>query len=106
LFHDLISNLQGDIFFAERFLNHALFDFPDHLRWTVQFDDLIDPDRPREILLDHIMFTQALSGNGRGPLRVPPKGGLVEHEIHERIASLFPGRLSDHRPVSVKLVER
>lgn len=106
LFHDLIGSLQGDVFFAERFLNHALFDFPDHLRWTVQFDDLIDPDRPEEILLDHILFTQPLTGSGGGPLKVPPKAGLVEHEIHERVASLLPGRLSDHRPVSVTLVER
>ncbi len=106
LFHDLIGNLQGDIFFAERFLNHALFDFPTHLRWTVRFDDLLDPERPDEILLDHILFTQALAGNGTGPLRVPANGGLVEHEIHERISSLHPGSLSDHRPVSVHLVER
>ena len=33
LLHDLISNLQGDVFFARRFLNHALFDQPDALRW-------------------------------------------------------------------------
>jgi hypothetical protein len=91
---------------AERFLNHALFDYPDHLRWTVQFDDMLDPDRPREILLDHIMFTQALTRSGGGPFRVPPKGGQVEHEVHERVASLFPGRVSDHRPVTVRLVER
>jgi hypothetical protein len=106
LFHDLIGNLQGDIFLAERFLNHALFDFPTHLRWTVQFDDLLDPERPDEILLDHILFTQALAGGGSGPLRVPPHGGLVEHEVHERISSLHPGSLSDHRPVSVHVIER
>ena len=106
LFHDLISNLQGDVFFAERFMNHALFDFPKHLRWTVQFRDLLDPDRAPEILLDHILFTQALAGNGSGPLRVPAKAGLVEHEVHERINSLMPGRVSDHRPVSVRVIER
>ena len=43
LFFDLISNVQGDIFSATRFLNHALFDFPDHLRWTVRFKDFVDP---------------------------------------------------------------
>lgn len=27
LYFDLISNVQGDVFWARRFLNHALFDF-------------------------------------------------------------------------------
>jgi hypothetical protein len=60
LFFDLVSNLQGDVFFASRFLNHALFDYPDELRWSVQFDDFVDPNRDPHILLDHILFTQPL----------------------------------------------
>lgn len=108
LFHDLIGNLQGDVFFADRFLNHALFDYPGALRWTVRFEDFMDPDRPDAILLDHILFTQAFAGAGAGPLRAPPRSGKVEHEVYERVASLLPdaGVISDHRPVSVTFVER
>lgn len=108
LFHDLISSLQGDVFFARRFLNHALFDNPDHLRWTVQFEDKLDPGRNPQILLDHIVFTEAMSRRGIGPLIVEPNMGKVEHEIHERIASLMPEAMavSDHRPVSLIVSER
>ncbi len=103
MLHDLIGNLQGDVFFARRFLNHALFDSADRLRWTVHFEDAVDPRRDPHILLDHILFTQRLSGAGATPLRVMPGAGRVEHDIHERVASLLPKRLttSDHRPVSV-----
>lgn len=108
LFHDLIGNLQGEIFFADRFLNHALFDFPNHLRWTVKFEDLLDPDRSPKILLDHILFTQALTRSGASPLLVEPGAGRVEHEIYERVASLLTDEdaISDHRPVTVTLSER
>jgi hypothetical protein len=103
MLHDLIGNLQGDVFFARQFLNHALFDIDDRLRWTVHFEDAVDPRRDPHILLDHILFTQRLSGSGAAPLRVMPGAGRVEHDIHERIASLLPKGLttSDHRPVSV-----
>ena len=108
LFHDLISNLQGDVFFARRFLNHALFDNEDHLRWTVEFEDKLDPARDPHILLDHIVFTEAMSRRGTGPLIVLPNMGKVEHEIHERIVSLMPqgAEISDHRPVSLVVSER
>jgi len=42
LHHDLIGNLQGDVFFATRFLNHALFDYEDHLRWSTEFNDKVE----------------------------------------------------------------
>jgi hypothetical protein len=103
MLHDLIGNLQGDVFFARRFLNHALFDIEDRLRWSVFFDDAVDPRRDPHILLDHILFTQRLSGSGASPLRVLPGAGRVEHDVHERVASLLPRGMttSDHRPVSV-----
>jgi endonuclease/exonuclease/phosphatase family metal-dependent hydrolase len=104
LLHDLISNLQGDVFFAQQFLNHALFDRPQHLRWTVRFHDVIDPERDPKILLDHILFTQALTTGGTGPLRVYPGAGLVEHLAHEETEAAFGKDVaSDHRPVSVVL---
>jgi hypothetical protein len=104
LLHDLISNLQGDVFFAQRFLNHALFDRPQHLRWTVRFRDTIDPERDQNILLDHILFTQALTGGGTSPLRVQSGAGLVEHLAHEETEAAFgKDAASDHRPVSVAL---
>lgn len=105
MLHDLIGNLQGDVFFARRFLNHALFDIEDRLRWSVYFEDAVDPRRDPHILLDHILFTQRLSGSGAFPLRVTPGAGRVEHDVHERVASLLPRGVttSDHRPVSVTI---
>lgn len=106
LFFDLLNNLQGNVFEAEKFLNHALFDYPNDLRWTVHFKDPIEPNRDPRILLDHIMFTQALV-NKEGTLRVHPKSGKIEHEIFERITAMLPSgvRLSDHKPVSCVVSE-
>ncbi|MCQ1778119.1 endonuclease/exonuclease/phosphatase [Neorhizobium galegae] len=108
LLHDLIGVLQGDIFFARKFLNHALFDYPQNLRWTSQFQDKLDPARSPNILLDHITFTEALSRVGLGSLVVHAKAGLVEHEIHERINALLSekAKTSDHAPVSLVVSKR
>ncbi len=107
LLHDLISNLQGEVFFARRFLNHALFDFPGELRWTAHFKDTLDPERDPNILLDHILFTQAVTSSGTSPLQVKSGGGFVEHLAFEESASVFGAdNLSDHRPVSVILSPR
>ena len=99
LFFDLISNVQGDIFSATRFLNHALFDFPDHLRWTVRFKDFVDPQREPHILLDHIMFTQPLV-NGSLPWRIDSGAGKVEHEVHELIQRGTASKRENQRPSS------
>lgn len=102
LLHDLISNLQGEVFFARQFLNHALFDQPSNLRWTCKFKDSLDPERDERILLDHILFTQALTRNGTSPLQVSGQAGKVEHLLYEEALSNFGHNLlSDHRPVSV-----
>lgn len=109
LFHDAISNLQGDVFFSDRFLNHALFDFAKEHRWTASFSDVWDPHRPPEILLDHIVFTQGASGHealDRTGLRVAPGAGRVEHEIHNAVNAVFDREedfTSDHRPVTVDI---
>jgi endonuclease/exonuclease/phosphatase family metal-dependent hydrolase len=102
LFFDLVSNLQGDVFFATRFLNHALFDFPDDLRWTVNFKDFVDPTRDPHILLDHILFTQGLV-DGTLPWKIDAHAGKVEHEIHDLTNAGLPssGKTSDHKPVSL-----
>ncbi len=102
LFFDLISNIQGDIFCANKFLNHALFDFPDNHKWTVYFEDFVDPDRDPHILLDHILFTQGLV-DGSLPWKINEHAGKVEHEIHDSINSSLPKgiRTSDHKPVSL-----
>ena len=102
LFFDLLSNIQGDVFFARKFLNHALFDFNESLRWSVQFDDFVDPTRKPEILLDHILFTQSLVDSTVN-LQVKSGSGFVEHEITELINSqnYKYAHTSDHRPVSV-----
>lgn len=113
LFHDLVSNLQGDIFFARKFLNHALFDYRvegrEDYRWTVRFVDAWEPYRAPEILLDHIMFTQSVVGADafdHAPVRVPKGAGRVEHAAHTAANAVFDrseDHTSDHRPVSVDL---
>jgi hypothetical protein len=103
LFFDLISNVQGDVFFARRYLFHALFDFPQDLRWTVKFADFVTGETvPQPILLDHILFTQGLT-DGSLSWRVPKNGGKVEHEIHELVNAALPkdSHTSDHRPVTL-----
>lgn len=102
IFFDLLSNLQGDVFEAQRFLNHALFDFEGNLRWTVEFKDFIDKDRDPHILLDHILFTQSLV-DGSLPVIIESKSGYVEHEIHDLVNANNPkyAHTSDHKPVSV-----
>lgn len=107
LVHDLISNLQGDVFFARRFLNHALFDQPQELRWTARFNDALEPNRDPHILLDHILLTQSLTRRGTFPLWAAPSAGKVEHRVHEEIeAAHGTGVASDHRPVSLTLTPR
>lgn len=103
LFFDLISNVQGDVFFAKRYLFHALFDFPQDLRWTAKFADFVTNETvPQPILLDHILFTQGLT-DGSLSWKVPHGGGKVEHEIHELVNASLPqaAQTSDHRPVTV-----
>jgi hypothetical protein len=108
LFFDLLSNIQGDVFFATKFLNHALFDYPDHLRWTVNFKDFVVeegyPERDPHILLDHILFTQGLV-NGSLPWNIDAHAGKVEHEIHDLINATLPesAKTSDHKPISLKI---
>ncbi len=111
LLHDLVSNIQGDVFFASRFLNHALFDMADEQRWTVRFRDRLDPGRRPELLLDHILFTQAFTGSDRhgcAPFRAVRHGGLVEHGAHHEANAGLPVALttSDHRPVSMHFARR
>ena len=104
LFFDLVSNLQGDVFWARRFLNHALFDFPGDLRWSVRFKDFVQPERNPRILLDHILFTQGLV-DGSLPWKIESHAGKVEHEVHDLINAPLRGgaRTSDHKPVSVEV---
>jgi hypothetical protein len=75
LFFDLVSNIHGDMFFARRYLYHALFDFAEHLRWSTKFRDNVEEwsrsqpgaealppspiDPTRLQLIDHILFSQA-----------------------------------------------
>lgn len=100
LFFDLLSNLQGNVFFAQKFMNHCLFDYTDEHRWSTSFRDPIEPDQNRQ-LIDHILFTQSLVRNDQFP-RIEAGAGLVEHHIHEYInANLTGGNTSDHHPVSV-----
>ena len=107
LFFDLMSNIQGDVFQASQYLNHALFDFPGHLRWSVKFKDFVaeteaEANVVRSILLDHILFTQPLC-DGSLTWKIDAHAGMVEHEIHDLINAPLSEReqTSDHKPVSV-----
>jgi hypothetical protein len=106
LFFDLISNIQGDVMIAERFFNHALFDFASHLRWTAKFRDevLHIPASQNPLLLDHILISQPLC-RGKFPLVVNEYAGKVEHEPFERnnAGATANAKTSDHRPVSLTL---
>ncbi len=103
LFHDLVSNLQGDIFQADQFLNHALFDAPEEQRWSAEFEDSYNPGSTIRPLLDHIMFSQRLvRKDWRQGLFVEPGAGRVEHEIHGLLNADLPRAhpTSDHLPVT------
>jgi hypothetical protein len=104
LFFDLINNIQGSIFEADKFLNHALFDYAENLRWSTRFKDFVDPLADDHQLIDHILFTQGLV-SWKLPVCIEPHAGKVEHEIHDLVNSTLPTRLktSDHKPVSVML---
>jgi hypothetical protein len=103
LFFDLVGNLQGEVLLAERFFNHALFDWPAHLRWTARFRDPIRgiPASQNPLLLDHILMSQPLC-RGQLPVVANEHAGRVEHEAYERAnaGSNSRTRTSDHRPVS------
>ena len=106
LFFDLIGNLQGDVLRADRYFNHALFDFPTHLRWTARFDDAISGVKAagNPLVIDHIMMSQALC-RGELPLVAHAQAGAVEHEAFERANAGAPAsqRSSDHRADSLTL---
>ncbi len=106
LFFDLIGNLQGTIMNAERFFNHALFDYPPDLRWTAKYRDAIlnIPASRNPLLIDHILMSQALV-SGALPLRVHGGAGFVEHQAFERgnAGAGASRKSSDHRPVSLIL---
>ncbi len=106
LFFDVISNVQGDVILAERFFNHALFDFPENLRWSAKFRDRVRniPASQNPLLLDHILISQPLC-KGELALQANPGTGKVEHEAYERAnaGANRQTRSSDHRPVTLVL---
>jgi hypothetical protein len=105
LFFDLISNIQGDVMFAERYFNHALFDCPAHLRWSARFADKVmkvsAANNP--LLLDHILMSQPLCRD-QLPIVANAHAGMVEHETYmrENAGSNSKTRTSDHRPVTIE----
>lgn len=108
MFFDLISNLQGSVMNAERFFNHALFDYPPDLRWTAKYRNAITgtPASQNPLLIDHILMSQALV-NDVLPLRAEPGSGLVEHTAFDRgnAGATAKRKSSDHRPVSLVLTD-
>jgi endonuclease/exonuclease/phosphatase family metal-dependent hydrolase len=104
LFFDLVSNLQGDVFFASKFLNHALFDYSEEHRWRRRLQRLRGALPKPAHPADHIMFTQTLV-NGSLPWRIDAKAGLVEHEVHDLINATLTStqKTSDHKPVSCNI---
>jgi endonuclease/exonuclease/phosphatase family metal-dependent hydrolase len=105
LFFDLISNIQGDVMLAEQFFNHALFDYPGHLRWSAKYrDEVLNISASQNpLLLDHILISQPLC-RGELPVVANQHAGQVEHEAFERYnaGANSATRTSDHRPVSCR----
>lgn len=106
MFFDLIGNLQGNVMQAERFFNHALFDFPQHLRWTAKYDNKITGKKARDnpLLIDHIIMSQALV-RGQFPLQAKPGSGIIEHTAFDRAnaGATKNAHTSDHRPLSLTI---
>lgn len=106
MFFDLVGNLQGNVMDAERFFNHALFDFPLPLRWTAKYRDDVTgvPASRNPLLIDHILMSQPLV-SGALPLQAHAQAGLVEHQAYERAnaGASAKAKTSDHRPVSLLL---
>lgn len=109
MFFDLISNLQGNVLKADRFFNHALFDFPTHLRWSAKYRDAVMgiPASQNPLLIDHILMSQPMV-DGRSAMQVDEHAGAVEHEAFERgnAGASTKERTSDHRPISVVMTPR
>ena len=91
------------VMIAERFFNHALFNFPDHLRWTAKYnDEVLDiPASKNPLLLDHILLSQPLCRE-KFPIVANEYAGKVEHETYERCnaGARKNAMTSDHRPVT------
>jgi len=106
MFFDLVGNLQGNVMDAERFFNHALFDFPLPLRWTAKYRDDVTgvPASRNPLLIDHILMSQPLV-SGALPVQAHAQAGRVEHQAYERAnaGASAPAKTSDHRPVSLML---
>jgi len=99
------------VFFARRYFYHALFDGEASERWSCYFQDPLDPDRSPHLLLDHILFSQALTRGYAGvgsPYIAEAGSGKVEHQIHHRVASsrYKYAETSDHRPISMTFRRR
>jgi hypothetical protein len=103
LYMDLLSNLQGDVIMSDKFFNHALFDYPDHLSWTARYDDKVTGKKAIDnpLLLDHILISQPLC-NGKLSLVVNEFAGKVEHEEFDlnNAGATKKALTSDHIPVS------
>ena len=106
MFFDLISNLQGNVMQSERFFNHALFDYPENLRWSAKYDNKVTGKKAKDnpLLIDHIIMSQALV-NGSYPLQANAGAGEIEHLAFDRgnSGASAKRRTSDHRPVSITL---
>ena len=106
LFFDLIGNLQGSIVKPRRFLSHALFDYPDRLRWTARYRDEVNriPASRNPLLIDHVLLSEALV-SGESHITAGENSGMVEHQAYERgnAGATANRRTSDHRPISVVL---
>lgn len=106
MFFDLLSNLQGSVMKSDRFFNHALFDYPEELRWTAKYRNKVMniPASRNPLLIDHILMSQALV-SGKLPYKANSGGGFVEHQAFERgnVAASSKRKTSDHRAVSIIL---
>jgi predicted extracellular nuclease len=105
LAHNVTDILLGSAYQPERVFTHAQHDVAADQRYTAVFDDFVENVKGKRLLLDHILLSPGLLG--QGGLRRVAHSGTIHHAEYEAQVSAGGTRRdkrpSDHRPASVQL---
>lgn len=100
LTHNVTDILLGRTFYPNLLFKHAFLEkVPEEQRYTAIFDDFIDNIQERQLLLDHILVSPALSSKIQN-------SGIAHQEYDAETDNNASGRqqyVSDHRPVYADL---
>lgn len=105
LTHNVTDILLGSGFDPEGMFTHAQHDVQPSERFTAVFDDFVERDPDKHLLLDHILLSPALV-DGLGVHKVPDSGRVHHGEwaAHTQgTGARRDLRPTDHRPVSVEV---